>query len=169
MAWIGDANNVALSLALGCGRVGMKMMMATPEKYRFDGEALALLQREVPDLDLTVTSDPADAVGDAVAVYTDVWTSMGQEKERDVRRRDFAAYQVNAKLMAHAQKGAVFMHCLPAKRGEEVTDEVIDGPQSVVVQQAANRLHAQKGILAWLLGAKACGGEIANCKLQIAK
>jgi ornithine carbamoyltransferase len=80
---------------------------------------------------------------------------MGQEAETEKRRRDFAAYQVNARLMARAQKGAVFMHCLPAHRGEEVTDEVIDGPQSVVLQQAANRMHVQKGILAWLLGAKA--------------
>ena len=101
-----------------------------------------------------MTTDPAEAVCDAVAIYTDVWASMGQEPEREARRRDFAAYQVNAALMSHAQKGAVFMHCMPARRGEEVTDEVIDGPQSVVVQQAANRMHVQKGILAWLLAAK---------------
>ena len=92
----------------------------------------------------------------AVAVYTDVWASMGQESQQEARRREFAAYQVNAALMSHAQKGAFFMHCLPAHRGEEVTDEVIDGPQSVVIQQAANRMHVQKGVLAWLLGAKAC-------------
>ncbi len=102
-----------------------------------------------------MTTDPRAAVADAVAIYTDVWTSMGQEAQRDSRRRDFAEFQVNADLMACAQKGAVFMHCLPARRGEEVTNEVLDGPQSVVVQQAANRLHVQKGILAWLLGAKA--------------
>jgi ornithine carbamoyltransferase len=89
-----------------------------------------------------------------VAIYTDVWASMGQEDERAVRRQEFHPYQVNAALMARAQKGAFFMHCLPARRGEEVTDEVIDGAQSVVVQQAANRMHVQKGILAWLLGAK---------------
>jgi ornithine carbamoyltransferase len=87
-------------------------------------------------------------------VYTDVWASMGQESERDKRRRDFADYQVNARLMAAAPNGAFFMHCLPAHRGEEVTDEVIDGPQSVVVSQAANRMHVQKGILVWLLTAK---------------
>ena len=108
----------------------------------------------MPQLDLVVTADPVEAVRDAVAIYTDVWASMGQESEKEERRKDFAAYQVNAELMSHAQKGAFFMHCLPAHRGEEVTDEVIDGPQSVVVQQAANRMHAQKGILAWLLGAK---------------
>ena len=155
LAWIGDGNNVARSLAFGCGRVGMRLVMATPEPYRFDDEFLQLLQREVPDLELHVTDDPAEAVRDAVAVYTDVWASMGQEDERQQRSRDFRDYQVNAELMSHAQKGTVFMHCLPARRGEEVTDDVIDGPQSVVVQQAANRMHAQKGILTWLLGAKA--------------
>jgi len=155
LAWIGDGNNVARSLAIGCGRVGMRFAMATPQPYRFDAEFLKLLAREVPDLDLTVTDDPAEAVADAVAVYTDVWASMGQEDEAEKRRRDFAPYQVSAELMSHTQKGAVFMHCLPARRGEEVTDEVIDGPQSVVVQQAANRMHVQKGILAWMLGAQA--------------
>jgi ornithine carbamoyltransferase len=155
LAWIGDGNNVARSLAIGCGRLGMRMVMATPPGYRFDDAYLAMLQREVPQLDLTVTDDPLEAVRDAVAVYTDVWASMGQESEAEKRRRDFAAYQVNARVMARAQKGAVFMHCLPAHRGEEVTDDVIDGPQSVVLQQAANRMHVQKGILAWLLGAKA--------------
>ncbi len=112
------------------------------------------MKRELPELDLTVTTDPAEAVRDAAAVYTDVWTSMGQEQESEKRRGDFAAYQVNAALMAKAPASAYFMHCLPAHRGEEVTDEVIDGPQSIVVQQAANRLHVQKGILAWILGAQ---------------
>jgi ornithine carbamoyltransferase len=154
LAWVGDANNVARSLALGCGKVDMKMVMATPKQYQFDGQTLAFLRREVPDLDLTVTTDPVQAVRDAMAVYTDVWASMGQETQRQTRRRDFADYQVNAELLSHAQRGAVFMHCLPAHRGEEVTDEVIDGPQSIVVAQAANRMHVQKGVLAWLLGAK---------------
>ena len=154
LAWIGDANNVARSIALGCGRTGMKMVMATPEPYQFSRESLAWIKAQSPGLDLVVTTDPVEAVCDAVAVYTDVWASMGQESEREARRHDFLPYQVNAELMSHAQKGAVFMHCLPARRGEEVTDEVIDGPQSVVIQQAANRMHVQKGILAWLLGAK---------------
>ena len=158
LAWVGDANNVLRSLALGCGKVGMRLVMATPENYQFDDETLAFLQREVPELDLSITTDPAEAVSDALAVYTDVWASMGQEQQREIRRRDFADYQVNAELMSHTQQGAVFMHCLPAHRGEEVTDEVIDGPQSVVVQQAANRMHAQKGILAWMLAAKGRGG-----------
>jgi ornithine carbamoyltransferase len=155
LAWVGDANNVARSLAIGCGKVGMSMVMATPEKHQFDEKSLAWIKRHSPNLDLTVTTDPIVAVRDAVAIYTDVWASMGQESEREERRLAFAPYQINAELMSHAQKGAFLMHCLPAHRGEEVTDEVLDGPHSVVVQQAANRLHAQKGILAWLLGTKA--------------
>ncbi len=154
LAWIGDGNNVARSLALGCGKLGVQFAMATPEPYRFDAEFLDLLRQEVPELQLLVTDDPAEAVRDAVAVYTDVWASMGQEAEAQQRRRVFQPYQVNAQLMAYAPPQAVFMHCLPARRGEEVTDEVIDGPQSIVVEQAANRMHVQKGILAWLLGAE---------------
>ncbi|NUQ62113.1 MAG: ornithine carbamoyltransferase [Pirellulales bacterium] len=155
VAWIGDGNNVARSLAIGCGKVGMRMAMGTPEGYRFEDEFLDDLRRIVPELDLAVAADPAQAVRGAVAVYTDVWTSMGQEAESEQRRRDFAEYQVNAKLMSRAPKDAIFMHCLPAHRGEEVTDEVIDGPQSVVVRQAGNRMHVQKGILAWMLAAQA--------------
>jgi ornithine carbamoyltransferase len=154
LAWVGDANNVARSLALTCGKVGMKMVMATPVKYQYDEKSLNWIKSQVPELELSVTTDPVEAVQDAVAIYTDVWASMGQESERDARRQDFAQYQVNAKLMSHAQRGAVFMHCLPARRGEEVTDDVMDSPQSVVVQQAANRMHTQKGILAWMLAAK---------------
>ncbi len=151
LGWVGDANNVARSLALGCGKVGVNFVVASPKAYQWSDKEVAWIMRHVPDLKLTVTTDPVEAVADAIAVYTDVWASMGQEAEQDKRKRDFADYQVNARLMAHAQKGAVFMHCLPARRGEEVTDEVIDGPQSVVVQQAANRMHAQKGVLAWML------------------
>jgi ornithine carbamoyltransferase len=155
LAWIGDANNVARSLAIGCGKMGMNLVMATPKKYQFDEKSLAWIKEQSPELNLVVTTDPKEAVHDAVAIYTDVWASMGQESEKDVRRKEFAPYQVNAALMACAQKGAFFMHCLPAHRGEEVTDEVIDSPQSVVIQQAGNRMHVQKGILAWLLAAKA--------------
>jgi ornithine carbamoyltransferase len=154
LAWVGDGNNVARSLALGCGKAGMRFAMATPESYQFDADFVAFLKREVPTLEMTVSTDPVEAVCEAVAVYTDVWASMGQEAETETRARDFRPYQVNAELMSHTQKGAVFMHCLPARRGEEVTDEVIDGPQSVVVEQASNRMHVQKGILTWLLGAK---------------
>jgi ornithine carbamoyltransferase len=154
LAWVGDGNNVARSLAVGCGKLGLRFAMATPEGYRFDEPFLRTLRRETPELELVVTDDPAEAVRDAVAVYTDVWASMGQEHQSEQRRRDLAKFQVNAQLMSVPQKGVFFMHCMPARRGEEVTDEVIDGPQSVVVQQAANRMHVQKGILAWLLGAQ---------------
>jgi ornithine carbamoyltransferase len=154
LAWIGDANNVARSLAIGCGKLGLRMVMATPKKYQWNAEELAWIKKTSPQLDLSVTEDPVEAVRDAVAIYTDIWASMGFENEKEARHKSFAAYQVNAKLMSHAQKGAFFMHCLPAHRGEEVTEDVIDGPQSVVVQQAANRMHAQKGLLAWMLGAQ---------------
>jgi ornithine carbamoyltransferase len=153
MAWVGDGNNVARSLAMGCGKLGMRFVMATPKGYEFPADFVALLKREVPQLDLVVTRDPVEAVRDAVAVYTDVWASMGQEAEIEARRKAFANYQVNGRLMAHAPKGCYFLHCLPARRGQEVTDEVLDGPQSVVVAQAGNRMHIQKGILTWLLGA----------------
>ncbi len=154
LAYIGDGNNVARSLAEGCGKVGMRFVMATPAGYQFDDKFLAHLEREVPDLEMHVSVDPAEAVREASAIYTDVWTSMGQEQESNQRRQDFAEYQINSKLLASAPDGALFMHCLPAHRGEEVTNDVIDGPQSIVVQQAANRLHVQKGILAWILGAQ---------------
>jgi len=154
LAWIGDANNVARSLAVGCGKLGIRFVMATPHKHQFSEKSLAWIKQQSPKLDMTVTADPAEAVRGATAVYTDVWASMGQEAEKEARQREFAAYQVNAKLMAQAPKDAFFLHCLPAHRGEEVTDEVIDGAQSAVVRQAGNRMHVQKGILAWLLGAK---------------
>ena len=154
LAYVGDGNNVAHSLAETCGKLGMRFVMATPDGYKFAEKYTTHLERTVPDLDMHLTTDPVEAVREASAVYTDVWTSMGQENESDKRRRDFADYQINDKLMAQAPSSALFMHCLPAHRGEEVTDEVIDGPQSIVVQQAANRLHVQKGILAWMLGAQ---------------
>lgn len=154
LAWIGDGNNVARSLALGCGKVGMRFAIATPEGYDFEPSFVEKLEKAVPNLDLLVTRDPGEAVAEACSVYTDVWASMGQEAEMEKRQKDFAAYQVNGELMAKAPEDAVFMHCLPARRGEEVTDEVIDSEASVVVRQAGNRMHAQKGILAWLLGAQ---------------
>jgi ornithine carbamoyltransferase len=154
LAYIGDGNNVARSLAEGCGRTGMKFVMATPKLYQFDEAFVAKLAADMPELELRVTTDPAEAVRGATAIYTDVWTSMGQENESQQRRQDFAGYQVNARLLAEAPAGTYFMHCLPAHRGEEVTDEVIDGPQSIVMQQASNRLHVQKGVLAWILGAQ---------------
>ncbi|NIP86213.1 MAG: ornithine carbamoyltransferase, partial [Planctomycetales bacterium] len=154
LAWIGDGNNVARSLAIGCALAGMPFVAAMPPGYELDPELIARIQSTVPEADIAVTHDPVEAVRQSTAVYTDVWASMGQEAEKEQRQKDFAAYQVNQVLMGEAPPEAVFMHCLPARRGLEVTDEVIDGPQSIVVQQAANRMHVQKGVLAWLLGTK---------------
>ncbi|MDZ4818251.1 MAG: hypothetical protein SGJ20_04675 [Planctomycetota bacterium] len=131
----------------------MRFVMGTPEGYQFDAAYIDALKKQIPNLDYAVTTDPREAVKGAVAVYTDVWASMGQESESEKRRKDFAKYQVNQQLMKIAPD-AYFMHCLPAHRGEEVTDEVMDGPRSVVVPQAGNRMHLQKGVLAWLLASQ---------------
>jgi ornithine carbamoyltransferase len=154
LAWVGDANNVARSVAIACALLGVEFAAATPPGYEFDQMFLERLDQVAPNANVLFTDDPVAAVRGAAAVYTDVWASMGQESEAAQRRRDFAAYQVNSALMQAAGPSARFMHCLPAKRGEEVTDEVMDGPYSVIVEQAANRMHVQKGILAWLLGAQ---------------
>jgi ornithine carbamoyltransferase len=151
MAFVGDGNNVARSLAVLCGLLGMRFVLAAPQAYQFDAAFRDHVTKILPGAEIVETTDPVAAVTGAAAVYTDVWASMGQEGERQQRLRAFAPYQVNAALMAHCPD-AVFMHCLPARRGEEVTDEVIDGPASVVLAQAANRMHVQKGLIAWLLG-----------------
>ena len=151
VAYIGDGNNVARSLAVACAKLDVRLCIASPPGYQFNGDFLSRLKREMPDLELVVSDDPNSVVAGASCVYTDVWASMGQESEHKRRQLDFSRFQVNAALMSQAPKNACFMHCLPARRGEEVTDEVIDSPQSVVVLQAANRMHVQKGILVWLL------------------
>jgi len=152
LAWAGDANNVARSLAIACGKLGVDFTVASPQQYAFSGEEVEELSSYFTDSKFVCTDDPHAAVEGASAIYTDVWASMGQESEQEQRRKDFANYQVNAKLMSLAPAEALFMHCLPAKRGEEVTDEVMDSPNSAIVAQAANRMHVQKGVLAWLLG-----------------
>jgi ornithine carbamoyltransferase len=154
LAWVGDANNVARSLALACGRLGVHFAVACPQGYGFPEDFIAEVHKECPGMNLTLTNDPLAAVRGASAIYTDVWASMGQEGEQEQRKIDFAPFQVNSKLMAAAPNNALFMHCLPAKRNEEVTDEVMDSPSSVIVEQAGNRMHVQKGILAWLLAAQ---------------
>jgi len=154
LSWVGDANNVARSLAVACGKLGVHFAIASPTGYEFAPEFLDSLRAQCPDMQMTITADPHEAVADSSAVYTDVWVSMGQEKEQARRKQDFADYQVNEPLMASAPANAYFMHCLPAHRGEEVTDAVLDSPGSIVVKQAGNRMHVQKGILAWLLGAQ---------------
>lgn len=154
LAWIGDANNVAVSLVRAAARLGMKMSIAAPKGYQFEQKTVEKIlgkKKPVPGFELDLTRDPAKAVKGAHAVYTDVWVSMGQEAEEELRKQVFAAYQVDAALMKKARKDAIFLHCLPARRGLEVTDEVIDSPQSRIVPQAENRLHAQKGLLVWLL------------------
>lgn len=151
LAYVGDANNVAASLAVCCGKLGVEFAIASPKKYQFERSFLDKLRQDVPELKLLETTDPREAVEGSIGVYTDVWASMGQESEQAERAKAFADYQVNEALMKHAPSDAVFLHCLPARRGEEVTDGVIDGKQSAVIQQAGNRLHAQKGLIAWLL------------------
>lgn len=146
VAWVGDGNNMCNSYIKAAQLFGFSLRIATPPGYDPDGPLL----RAAGDC-TTLLRDPADAVRDADLVVTDVWASMGQEQEQATRLRDFARYQVNARLMALAKPDALFMHCLPAHRGEEVAAEVIDGPQSVVWDEAENRLHAQKALLEMLL------------------
>ena len=151
LAFVGDGNNVARSLAVACAHLDVPMAVASPPGYALDHSLVERINTCCPNADIQCLTDPREAVRDATVVYTDVWASMGQEKEQKKRKQDFANYQVNESLISHASKGACFMHCLPAHRGQEVTDGVIDGPQSVVVPQAANRMHVQKGILTWIL------------------
>jgi ornithine carbamoyltransferase len=152
LAFVGDSNNVARSLAIGCGKLGMEFAVASPKGYTFDANFLKQLKLDVPELSLLQTANPREAVRGAIGVYTDVWTSMGQEAESEQRKIAFKDYQVDVALMEAAPEGAVFLHCLPAKRGEEVTADVIDGHYSAVIPQAANRMHVQKGLIASLLG-----------------
>ena len=156
LTYVGDGNNVCHSLLLAAARGGTKMAVATPAGYEPNPDVVRAAREDGRDTGfaLTLTSSPEEAVSGADAVYTDVWASMGQETEKEARARIFAPYQVNARLMAHAKTDALFMHCLPAHRGDEVTDEVIDSRSSVVYDQAENRLHAQKAILIALMGNK---------------
>jgi ornithine carbamoyltransferase len=150
VVFVGDGNNVARSLAVGCGKLGATFVLACPSGYEFDAAFLGRCRAEIGWQPET-THDPAAAVAGADVIYTDVWTSMGQEAERDERLRQFAPYQVNAALLAKAPGHCRVLHCLPAHRGEEITDAVMDGPQCAAFDQAENRLHAQKAILEWLL------------------
>jgi ornithine carbamoyltransferase len=153
IAFVGDGNNVAASLAQAAAMLGGTVIVASPEGYELPApvrESVAGVARFGGGV--RVTNDPVEAVSGADAVYTDVWASMGQESEADSRRRIFLPYQVNGALMSQAPSGALFMHCLPAHRGDEVTDEVIDSPASVVFDQSENRLHVQKALLALLAG-----------------
>jgi ornithine carbamoyltransferase len=155
LAYVGDGNNVANSLVEAAPRVGMHLRVATPAGYEPDAGVWAEAARlaAANGTELRQLTDPRAAVDGADAIYTDTWYSMGQEAERDLRQDIFPPYQVNAKLLAAARPGALVLHCLPAHRGQEITDDVLDGPQSRVLDQAENRLHAQKALLCALLGA----------------
>jgi ornithine carbamoyltransferase len=159
LAYVGDGNNVANSLVEAAPRVGLNLRVATPEGYEPDRDVWAEAQRlaDSAGSELRLVRDPYEAVADADAVYTDAWYSMGEEAERDHRARIFPPYQINARLLAVARPGAIVLHCLPAHRGQEITDDVLDGPQSQVLDQAENRLHGQKALLCALLGAQVDG------------
>lgn len=153
IAYIGDGNNVANSWLLGAAQMGLSLTIACPRSYQPDPGVLsqAAQRAETTGAMLEIVEDPHQAVKGVDAVYTDVWASMGQEAEAEVRRRDFQAYQINEALMAETPSHAVVMHCLPAHRGEEITDAVFESARSLVFEEAENRLHAQKALLAFLM------------------
>jgi ornithine carbamoyltransferase len=154
VAYVGDGNNVATSLAQACVMRGHSVVVASPKGYEIPGEEQTAAQnlRISETQSIEFVHDPSEAVVDADVVYTDTFVSMGQEEEREKRLKAFQGYQIDAALMAKAPSHVKFMHCLPAHRGEEVTDEVMDGPQSVVFDQAESRLHVAKAVLTWCLG-----------------
>ncbi len=151
LVFVGDGNNVAKSLAVAAAITGMKFTLAVPDGFEFSDEFLEDVDARYPEAEIQQTPFANEAVVTADFVYTDVWASMGQEEESERRIKAFSEYQVNSELMEQAPSTAKFMHDLPAKRGLEVTDDVIDGPQSVVYQQAENRMHLARGLFAWLL------------------
>ncbi|MGC4033426.1 MAG: ornithine carbamoyltransferase [Tepidisphaeraceae bacterium] len=152
MTYVGDGNNVARSLAVACGKFGVRFVCCTPAGYALPEDDMDRIMAQVPDMDFVTSNDSVDAVREANVLYTDTWTSMGQEAEKQQRIKDFHGFQINAKLLAAAQPKAVVLHCLPAYRDLEITDEMMESPQSLVFQEAENRLHFQKGLLAVLLG-----------------
>lgn len=160
LAYIGDGNNVCHSLLFAAAKTGMTISVASPPGFEPNPDILRQAEIDGNDTGIKIlcTTDPVEAVRDADAVYTDVWASMGQESEKAQRAKIFASYQINSGLMAQAKSTALFMHCLPAHRGEEVTDEVIDSSRSIVFDQAENRLHVQKAIMLLLLERKTKNG-----------
>lgn len=152
-AYIGDGNNMAHSIMYGCTKMGIDCAIATPQGYEPDLEVTenAKADAKKSSSELIITKDPVEAIKDADIVYTDTWVSMGQEAEKAERIKVFMPYQIDKKLFSHAKADAIFMHCLPAYRGYEVTEDVIDGPNSVIFDEAENRLHAQKAIMATLM------------------
>lgn len=154
LTYVGDGNNVAHSLLQGCSKVGMDIAVATPEGYECDNEIIsqAIKAAEKSGSSVLITNDAVEAVRDADVIYTDTWVSMGQEDEKEKRLKIFQPYQVNKELFSHAKNDAIFLHCLPAYRGFEVTSDIIDGPMSAVFDEAENRLHVQKAIMSILMG-----------------
>jgi ornithine carbamoyltransferase len=152
LAWIGDGNNVCHSVLLLAARLGTEVTVASPPGYAPDEEIVGAARAEGGRV--TVTTEVPQAVQGADVLYTDTWVSMGQEAERERRLEAFSRYQVNERVLGFARRGALVMHCLPAHRGEEITDAVLDGPQSIVLDQAENRLHIQKAVLLTLLGVR---------------
>ena len=153
LAYVGDGNNVAHSLLYGCSKVGMNITLACPKNHEPNPEVVSKAKEEgrKSGCEVRITKDPKEAVKGADIVYTDVWASMGKEKEHEKRVKVFKPYQVNGKLVKEAEEDYIFMHCLPAHRGEEVTDEVADSENSVIFDQAENRLHTQKALLALIM------------------
>jgi len=153
LAYLGDSNNVTHSLIFGATKLGMDFALGAPAGYSLRPDVLALAEQFAAESGsrISISTDPRAAIQGADVVYTDTWTSMGQEAEAEERRKIFPPYQVNPALLAYARPDAIVMHCLPAHRGDEITDEVADGPQSVIFDQAENRMHAQKAILIWVL------------------
>lgn len=153
VAYVGDGNNMVHSLMMGAAKLGIEIAVATPEGYEPDKEVIGLSTEnaETTGAQIRITHDPREAVENADIVYTDVWASMGQESERDQRIADFHSFQVNPELVKYAKPDYLFMHCLPAHRGEEVAEEIIDGEHSIVFDQAENRLHAQKAVMAAIM------------------
>ena len=168
MAFLGDGNNVAHSLMITAIRLGMDFSLGCPPGYLPNPEVVAQAEglAAVSGASLAITHDVGEAIAGAQAVYTDVWTSMGQEREAARRKKAFQPYQVNEDLMSQARPDAVFMHCLPARRGEEVTEAVMDSQRSVVFEQAENRLHAQKALLLMMLSSRGCKGTRSRSNLS---
>jgi len=154
LAFIGDGNNVARSLSVACGKFGMRFIIAAPKSYQLPTEDVDEVMSLIPEMDYIVTQDPFEAARQADVLYTDTWVSMGQEAEKARRLHDFTGYCVDENLLAVAPRHAIVLHCLPAYRGLEISDAVMEGPQSKVFPQAENRLHFQKGLLAVLMAAK---------------
>ncbi len=151
MAYVGDGNNVCHSLILGAAKLGVELIIASPEKYKPQSLFMKKIKGKELKKRITITTNPEIAVEKADVIYTDVWVSMGQEKEKDEKEKIFKPYQVNKSLLSLAKPDAMVMHCLPAHRGHEITDEVIDGKNSIVWEQAENRLHIQKALLIKLM------------------